>query len=332
MPQPAPWPEITSRDSTLLDLERTNDKIQAGLLGFGALHIMLSIALAVMVNSFITAVTLPELQQEMGELASIAPLGVLRLLAMGGIGIALLVVLGAAWQARNTHMALQNQLRWPGHAHAEALRKQIRVAQGWLLAAKIIPTAFVALNAVAVLFGATTTESPLASAFGYVAGQSLTLLLNWLSLNAISDWLRAVSKHTLGSKSMIFPAANRVSAWFIAALFPLGMQIIGYGFGIFAASMISPSNTRKMGLKSDLTAAQTGLFSQMSGSMMMTFVLGIALAVLCMLLLIWSRQLTLAVTNRFDVQSASSRMPAGQQHGAQVQQAPQASKTRRLGM
>lgn len=322
-------------DPTLLELERINDKIQVGLLGFGVLHIMLSLAMLVLTNTFFTAFSLstPEELKEMGEFAILAPsFGLFKLFIMGSIGFGLLVVLGATWQARNTHTALQNQLRWPGKTHAAALRKQIRIVQGWLLAAKVLPTALVALTALLILIGTDSkTESPLAAMLSYVAGQALTLLLNWLALNAIGDWFKAVDKHMLGNKNMIHPVTGRVSAWFIATLIPLAMQVVAFGMGIFVAYMISPSSTRKMGLKSNLTALEAGLLSQMSGSMLMCFLVGIVIAVLCMLLLIWSRQLALTVSNRLDMESASRRNPAQPQHN--VAATPnQMPKARRLGL
>ncbi len=307
------WPTLDNAASTA-ELEALQHKLQVGLLGLGALMLLMSVAWLMLSHTFLKLLTLPEVQTAAFSAQTVS---LIRGAIWALVCVPLLSGLGAVWQARRTLLALEQQARWPGKAHAEALRRQIRLARLWLQAAKIVPLVLTVLANIgylaASLFG--EGENPL-RVLGSLTREVVTQVVNWLVLSAIQDWLGAVYRTTLASRAPTTPYVARINSWFTFLLLPLGLSLLGSLVGVAFAYFTSTTVLRKLGLRLDMTPSEAGLFSQLSGSLLVSAVLGAVWCVLCMMLLTWSRQWAGRISQRLDSHLTAQDVPTPQMTGA----------------
>ena len=303
-PSPSAWPDASgySQVNEITELETLQNKLQTGLMGYGALAVAAGLVCLMLGHAGLKLLVMAELETlDLGGPVAQYVRSALWFLII----VPVLLSLGAVWQARNTLQAIEQQVRWPGKVHAQNMRRQIKLARNWLQAAKIIPLVLTVLSVIgyvsASLMG--EGETPL-RLVAWVARNGVMQAINWLVLSAVQDWLSAVYRSTLGSKAPTAGYLERVSAWFTFLLLPLGLNLLGALAGIFISITMSSTFLRKMGIRLDMTPEQAGLFSQLSGGLLTLSVLLGVWSILSMLLLNWSRHWARRVSQRLDAQLA----------------------------
>lgn len=149
---------------------------------------------------------------------------------------------------------------------------------------------------------------------GRTAGYAFSLLLSFLILDAVREWLRAVVNHARGSKNLISPKLGKMGGWTLLWYLSLGISALTTLVGTIMFFVLDV-NRLPAGVKSDLTAMQAGLFSRLwgslQGSMLMFFLITLTLIVLLTLF----RRCADQVTTALDERSLSARRQALEARG-----------------
>lgn len=234
-------------------------------------------------------------------------------------------VLAFLWQTRRLLLVLTRHVTVPAAPHATRLLRQIRKMQIWLRVLQVGPALLFALGFGLSLLGQLAANAALgkgAQALGFspdapgeMLRTALSLLLNFMILESVREWLRAVAATAQGSKALISPKFGKMSGWTLVWYFPLSVSMLGLIVTTFLLLRFSPADLPGH-LGDDLSAVQVGLFSRLSGAVQVTALLSLLICVALTVLLTLLRRYAAQVTDTLDRWSLMARRQAQEERWA----------------